>query len=376
MLALGSAVFYVVGAWHHPWWVVLLAVEIMLTWVIALFLPCVQAKKTLLSGSLALLFGILLIFKYAGLLGTNLVLPLGVSFYTFQMAAYLMDVTHGKVEPVARLWDYLAEILMFPKLLSGPLMPPSELGSQLTERQYHLEGFDRGLREFIVGLSMKVLLADRVGGLWTQVQTIGFESISTPMAWLGLAGYCFQLYFDFWGYSRMAVGLGRMLGFRLPRNFDHPYAANHFEFAGGLAAHGNLARQHLELSLVGPSDFPPDCAGKAGPGPSSGAAPGGGSCVHAAGCPAELASVCSTRPGSNWDLSHPAVSLLRRWHCGEPGGFPSLRQAVCSVSGGVHTALQPLAGTGLEPDSLFHSGDRGVFPAVLGGGLLHVCCRE
>ena len=224
-LALGSAVFYVVGAWHHPWWVVLLAVEIMLTWVIALFLPCVQAKKTLLSGSLALLFGILLIFKYAGLLGTNLVLPLGVSFYTFQMAAYLMDVTHGKVEPVARLWDYLAEILMFPKLLSGPLMPPSELGSQLTERRYHLEGFDRGLREFIVGLSMKVLLADRVGGLWTQVQTIGFESISTPMAWLGLAGYCFQLYFDFWGYSRMAVGLGRMLGFCLPRNFDHPYAA-------------------------------------------------------------------------------------------------------------------------------------------------------
>ena len=225
VLALGSMVFYVIGTWRHPWWIVLLAAEVMLTWATGLILPRFQAKKRLLSAGLVLLFGILLLFKYLGLLGVGVALPLGISFYTFQMAAYLIDVTRGQVEPVRRPWDYLAGILMFPKLLSGPLMPAGELRSQLVRRRYSLEGFDRGLREFIVGLSMKVLLADRVGGLWSQVQTIGFESISTPMAWLGLAGYCFQLYFDFWGYSRMAVGLGHMLGFSLPRNFDHPYAA-------------------------------------------------------------------------------------------------------------------------------------------------------
>ena len=225
VLALGSMVFYVIGTWRHPWWIVLLAAEVMLPWATGLILPRFQAKKRLLSAGLVLLFGILLLFKYLGLLGVGVALPLGISFYTFQMAAYLIDVTRGQVEPVRRPWDYLAGILMFPKLLSGPLMPAGELRSQLVRRRYSLEGFDRGLREFIVGLSMKVLLADRVGGLWSQVQTIGFESISTPMAWLGLAGYCFQLYFDFWGYSRMAVGLGHMLGFSLPRNFDHPYAA-------------------------------------------------------------------------------------------------------------------------------------------------------
>lgn len=135
----------------------------------------------------------MLLFKYLGLLGVGVALPLGISFYTFQMAAYLIDVTRGQVEPVRRPWDYLAGILMFPKLLSGPLMPPGELRSQLVRRRYSLEGFDRGLREFIVGLSMKVLLADRVGGLWSQVQTIGFESISTPWpgwAWLATASSC------------------------------------------------------------------------------------------------------------------------------------------------------------------------------------------
>ncbi len=225
VLALGSMVFYLIGVWKQPWCLVLLAAEVMLIWITALFMPHFQEKRRLLIGCLALLFGALLIFKYAGLLGAGLALPLGVSFYSFQLAAYLIDVYRKRVEPSPLLRDFAAGILMFPKLLSGPLMDPGDLRHQLAGRRDGLESFDRGLREFIIGLALKVLLADRVGGLWTQVKTIGFESISTPMAWMGLAGYCFQLYFDFWGYSRMATGLGRMMGFRLPRNFDHPYAA-------------------------------------------------------------------------------------------------------------------------------------------------------
>lgn len=240
-LALGGFVFYCIGAWQAPWWIVLLVAEVMLTWLAGVAMDLLDKRQQLLAGCLVLLFGSLAIFKYVGLFGGSMALPLGVSFYTFQMAAYLMDVARKRVKPERRFRDYAAGILMFPKLLSGPLMEPAELERQLRDRRYTAEGFDLGLREFIFGLALKVLLADRVGGLWNQVKTIGFESVSTPMAWLGLAAYCFQLYFDFWGYSRMAVGLGRMLGFRLPRNFDHPYAARSMtEF---------WRRWHMTLSL-------------------------------------------------------------------------------------------------------------------------------
>ena len=114
---------------------------------------------------------------------------------------------------------------MFPKLISGPLVSYGELAHQLRYRNYNLRNFDRGLRDFILGLGLKVLLANQIGGLWKDIQVIGFDSISAPLAWMGLIAYSLQLYFDFCGYSIMAVGLGRMMGFHLPDNFDHPYAA-------------------------------------------------------------------------------------------------------------------------------------------------------
>ena len=163
--------------------------------------------------------------QYAGLLGSGIALPLGLSFYSFQMAAYVIDVYRGRMEPEECPVSYAAEILMFPKLLSGPLMDPADLKEQMYRRTCTLRKLDAGLRDFIIGLSMKVLLANQIGGLWRQVKTIGFESVSTPMAWLGLVAYSLQLYLDFCGYSWMAIGVGETLGFRLPRNFEHPYAA-------------------------------------------------------------------------------------------------------------------------------------------------------
>ena len=222
VLALGSLVFYLLGTWKRPWCLALLMGLMALTWLSGRKLA---GSKPLLVGNLLVLGLCLFGFKYAGLLGSGIALPLGLSFYSFQMAAYVIDVYRGRMEPEECPVSYAAEILMFPKLLSGPLMDPAELKAQMYRRTCTLRELDAGLRDFIIGLSMKVLLANQIGGLWRQVKTIGFESVSTPMAWLGLVAYSLQLYLDFCGYSWMAIGVGEMLGFQLPRNFEHPYAA-------------------------------------------------------------------------------------------------------------------------------------------------------
>ena len=222
VLTLGSLVFYLLGTWKRPWCLALLLGLMALTWLSGRKLA---GSKPLLVGNLLVLGLCLFGFKYAGLLGSGIALPLGLSFYSFQMAAYVIDVYRGRMEPEECPVSYAAEVLMFPKLLSGPLMDPAELKAQMYRRTCTLRELDAGLRDFIIGLSMKVLLANQIGGLWRQVKTIGFESVSTPMAWLGLVAYSLQLYLDFCGYSWMAIGVGEMLGFRLPRNFEHPYAA-------------------------------------------------------------------------------------------------------------------------------------------------------
>ena len=222
VLALGSLVFYLLGTWQRPWCLALLLGLMALTWLSGRKLA---GSKPLLVGNLLVLGLCLFGFKYAGLLGSGIALPLGLSFYSFQMAAYVIDVYRGRMEPEECPVSYAAEILMFPKLLSGPLMDPAELKAQMYRRTCTLRELDAGLRDFIIGLSMKVLLANQIGGLWRQVKTIGFESVSTPMAWLGLVAYSLQLYLDFCGYSWMAIGVGEMLGFRLPRNFKQPYPA-------------------------------------------------------------------------------------------------------------------------------------------------------
>jgi alginate O-acetyltransferase complex protein AlgI len=114
---------------------------------------------------------------------------------------------------------------MFPQLIAGPIVVYSNIRDALKERTISIHAFDNGLKTFIIGLGYKVIIANRIGTLWNEVCTIGFESISTPLAWLGAFAYSMQLYFDFCGYSLMAVGLGEMLGFYMPANFQHPYMA-------------------------------------------------------------------------------------------------------------------------------------------------------
>lgn len=182
-------------------------------------------EKAVLLLGLCCNFGTLLFFKYAGFFMQGVALPLGISFYTFQATSYLIDVYRCKTnaeKDIVHMGVYLA---MFPKLTAGPIAAYGEMKKQLEKRKITLASCNYGLQIFTLGLGFKTLLANHLGKFWEDVQAIGYESISTPLAWLGILAYSLQIYFDFYGYSLMAAGLGRLLGFRIPDNFRQPYMA-------------------------------------------------------------------------------------------------------------------------------------------------------
>lgn len=225
-LILGSFVFYASAGVEN---MILLAVVILADYgagrgigLIARRTKNGRAGKWLLFAAAVLCHvGLLIWFKKA----PSEVLPIGLSFYTFQSLSYLTDVCRGEIAAEKSLLRYAAYISMFPRLTSGPIVYYSEVERELRRPQVNIKMVDAGLKQFVMGLVFKVLLADRIGILWHEIQTIGFISISTPLAWMGAYAYAMQIYFDFCGYSMMAVGIGKMLGFHLPENFDLPYAA-------------------------------------------------------------------------------------------------------------------------------------------------------
>ncbi|MCF0120428.1 MAG: MBOAT family protein [Oscillospiraceae bacterium] len=227
MLLAGSLVFYCINA-PAVWWIALPLAETALTYFAARFIA--KHKKGQLAVqiiTIVILFGVLLFFKYFGLFtNVRLAFPVGISFFTFMLCGYLCDAANAIIEPSGSFFDFASGVLFFPKLLAGPITDWQTVRPQLTAHYFNYETFDSGLRTFILGLGLKVLIADRLGGLWRQVNSMGFGGVSTALAWLGLIAYALQLYFDFFGYSVMAVGLGRMMGFRLPENFDFPYSSH------------------------------------------------------------------------------------------------------------------------------------------------------
>ena len=165
-------------------------------------------------------------FKLNNAFDRSFLLPVGLSFYTFKNLSYLCDVYTGTILPERSLIRFGAYLCMFPQIVSGPIMRYTEaFRGLLFEHGLSLYRLESGVKRIAAGLAAKVLIADRLGILWNDLQTIGFESISTPLAWLGAAGYSLQLYFDFWGYSMIAVGIGEIIGLPVIRNFHHPYAA-------------------------------------------------------------------------------------------------------------------------------------------------------
>lgn len=244
LLLLGSILFYGAG---EPYYLFLILCSIVVNFLIGLGMENVGDndffKKILLFTALLYNFGLLLFFKYTNFFieninallrlldihwrfyTLNITLPLGISFYTFQIVSYVIDVYLGKTKADRSFINLGAYLCMFPQLIAGPIVVYSDIRDALKNRTVSAAGFDNGLKTFIVGLGYKVIIANRIGTLWNEVCTIGYESISTPLAWLGAFAYSMQLYFDFCGYSLMAVGLGEMLGFRMPANFRHPYMA-------------------------------------------------------------------------------------------------------------------------------------------------------
>lgn len=244
VLLIGSLFFYAYSALERPSYLVVFVVSIAFNYTIALGIDrSKKCRRFWLILGLICNFSILFVFKYtnfflSGFAGRffpqllmedgrilDLVLPIGISFYTFQAVSYLIDVYRGTIEAQYSLVDFAMYISMFPQLIAGPIVTYSQVDSYIEDRKCSFAVIASGVKIFIFGLGLKVLLANQLGSLWRALEDIGFESISTQLAWMGIAARSFQIYFDFFGYSVMAIGLGVMMGFKLPQNFDHPYTS-------------------------------------------------------------------------------------------------------------------------------------------------------
>ncbi|MFO8129166.1 MAG: MBOAT family protein [Bacteroidales bacterium] len=199
-------------------------------------------KKWLISLSVMLNVGLLLYFKYANFFAANInvmleslgykevgwvhvALPIGISFFTFQKLTYSADVYRKVHAPLKKITDYALYILMFPQLIAGPIVRYNEIADQLVDRSAR-ENIDNrltGFFRFVIGLSKKVLIANVLGEEVDRIFAMQGGDIPTYTAWMGIIAYSFQIYFDFSGYSDMAIGIGRMIGFRFPENFNNPY---------------------------------------------------------------------------------------------------------------------------------------------------------
>ena len=216
-----SLYFYWLNVQSSPWVIAVLLLLTLDAYLVGMLLEKWK-NPAVFTISLALLCFMMVFFKcYDG----GAYMPAGFSYYMFQIAAYIIAVYRRKMEPESNPVSFGTQIIMFPKMLIGPIAEPAMLQNEVRSRKYHPAAFHHGLQLLILGMAMQVLLANRIGGLWSQAAVVGYESISTPYAWLSLIGYAMNLYFNFYGYSLMAMGIGEMIGFHLPSNFDTPYAS-------------------------------------------------------------------------------------------------------------------------------------------------------
>ncbi len=232
VLLMGSLIFYAAG---EPIFILVLIAATVINYYLGMqvwklsegyTIQNWQAKKRrrIASWAIGIDVAVLAVFKGLAVFVDSALLPLGISFYIFKMVSFQADLLRGEVWTRPKFRQVALYFTLFPQVTSGPIMRYNE-GEFAAEKRGSLGQFEDGLKYFIIGLGMKVLLADRLAILWNDLQMIGFQSISTPLAWLGAAGYSMQLYFDFWGYSLMASGLLVMLGYRFIENFNHPYAS-------------------------------------------------------------------------------------------------------------------------------------------------------
>lgn len=236
ILFLGSLVFY---AWGEPVYVLLMLFSTVADFGFGLLIDKFGERgfgRLFLAGSVTVNLLVLCFFKYADFLiqtinqatGTklpllNLPLPLGISFYTFQTMSYTIDVYRRKAKVQKNLLDFAVFVTMFPQLIAGPIVRYQDVQEELLERKVDLIQISEGCKRFITGLAKKVLLANTIGALWDEISAMEYGMLPVGTAWLGVFAFALQLYFDFSGYSDMAIGLGSILGFHFPENFNFPY---------------------------------------------------------------------------------------------------------------------------------------------------------
>lgn len=231
-----SLVFY---AWGEPIYVSLMLfstiVDYVHGWLVEKYRGTAKAKIALIS-SVCINLALLGVFKYSdfivtninaifgtGLAQPNLPLPIGISFYTFQTMSYTIDVYRGHAKIQKNIISFGAYVALFPQLIAGPIVRYTDVAEQLVSRRENVNQFGEGIRRFVSGLAKKVLLANNIGMVWSQISELPTSEMSVLAAWLGIIAYAFQIYFDFSGYSDMAIGLGKMFGFNFLENFRYPY---------------------------------------------------------------------------------------------------------------------------------------------------------
>ena len=225
-------------AWGEPVYILLLICCILLNYFIALSMARLKNRKRLLIIAVVINIAQLALFKYTdfiiGSLNTffgasiplpGIAMPIGISFFTFQALSYVIDVYRNDCKPQRSLASFALYISFFPQLIAGPIVKYHEIESYLKDRTIKLTGAVDGMSRFTVGLAKKTLIANVLAGVVDDLYNLGGDALNAPLAWLAAFGYALQIYFDFSGYSDMAIGMSTMFGFRIPDNFRHPYAS-------------------------------------------------------------------------------------------------------------------------------------------------------
>ncbi|CAG9714836.1 Putative membrane bound O-acyl transferase [Clostridium neonatale] len=237
VILLVSLLFY---SWGEPIYINLMLASILIGYIGTIFIDKYKEDKEksrcILVTTIVIILSTLIFFKYYGFLIDNinlifglnlkirtLPLPLGISFYTFKLISYVVDVYTRKVKVQKNFINFATYVSMFPQLLSGPIVQYSTIENQLTNRKESIQKFSDGVEKFISGLGKKVIIANNIGLIWDQVIGNSISEISILTAWIGIISFTFQIYFDFSGYSDMAIGLGKMFGFDFYKNFNYPY---------------------------------------------------------------------------------------------------------------------------------------------------------
>ena len=249
IILLSGLLFY---SWGEPIYVIVMLISTMIDYFAGLVMNHFEGKKLprriCLIVSVVMNLGLLGVFKYSGFIAENInaiagsqiidinnmnffgidflpmnMLPIGISFFTFQSMSYTIDLYMGNVKVQKNPISFAAFVTLFPQIVAGPIVRYDDVAKELDDRSITIDLIYDGIVRFIIGLSKKVLIANSIGALWTAVKGTDISQVSVVSSWLGILAFTFQIYFDFSGYSDMAIGLGKMMGFHFPENFNYPY---------------------------------------------------------------------------------------------------------------------------------------------------------